>query len=236
MQNPSIGRMSKITSYAAAIALIGLGAVQTQAQSVDFNFSDGTSDGWQNSVFQNSQAAPIQNIGGINYIYLSPGNFLSGAVSSGPPGVLPTFYATMAAAAANPAGYDISYDYYINTAGFNSGETFLQLGTFVISDNGYYAGDFGIPNEIQLSGTQMASGQIFQGQVTINMAAVGFDIPAANTFFELGLIVNSDGTSGGVDFTNISVYPVPEPSSFGYYGLGLAAGSAVLPSLRRRKA
>jgi hypothetical protein len=236
MQNTSIGCMSKITSYGAAIALIGLGAVQTQAQSVDFNFSDGTSDGWDNSVFQDSQAAPIQNIGGINYIYLSPGNFLAGDVPSGPPGVLPTFFATMAAAAANPVGYDISYDYYINTSGFNNGETFLQLGTFVLSDNGYYAGDFGTPNEIQLSGAQLASGQIFQGQVTINMAAVGFDIPAAGTFFALGLIVNSDGTSGGVDFTNISVFPVPESASFGLYGLGLATGSAMLTSHRRRKA
>jgi hypothetical protein len=228
--------MSKITSYASAIALLGLGAIQAQGQSVDFNFSDGTSDGWVNSAFNSGQPATIQNIGGINYIYLTPGNFLSGGVPSGSPGVFPTFYATMAAASANPAGYDISYDYYINTADFNSSESFLQLGTFVISDNGYYAGDYGTPNEIQLSGTQLASGQIFQGQVTINMGAVGFDIPPANTFFELGLIVNSNGTDGGVDFTNISVYPVPEPAAFGLYGLGLAAGTAVLPFLRRRKA
>jgi hypothetical protein len=141
----------------------------------------------------------------------------------------------MAAAAANPAGYDISYNYYINTAGF-SGATFMQLGTYVNTGSSYYAQDYSIPNEIQLNGTQLASGGVFQGQVTINMAAVGFNMPATDTYFRLGLIENGNGTGVSVDFTDISVSPVvavPEPASFGLCGLVLAGGTALL---RRRKA
>ncbi|HXA44263.1 MAG TPA: PEP-CTERM sorting domain-containing protein, partial [Candidatus Angelobacter sp.] len=83
---------------------------------------------------------------------------------------------------------------------------------------------------------QLASGGVFQGSVTINLAAVGYAIPAADTFFRLGLIENGNGTGVSVDFTDISVSPVvavPEPASFGLCGLVLAGGTALL---RRRKA
>jgi len=79
----------------------------------------------------------------------------------------------------------------------------------------------------------LASGQVFQGQVTINMAAVGFDMPPADTFFRLGLIENGNGTGVGVYYSDISVSPVPEPASLALFGVGLAAGTAFL---RRRKA
>jgi hypothetical protein len=50
---------------------------------------------------------------------------------------------------------------------------------------------------------------------------------------------NGNGTGVSVAFTDISFAPaavVPEPASFGLYGLGLAAGSALLPIPLRRKA
>jgi len=232
MQPTSIGNKTKIASLAAAVAVLGLGAIQTQGQSVLYNFSDGTPDGWVGSGFGSSPPPASQNIGGANYMYIPRGGFQVANVASGNPGNLPTFTATMAAAAANPAGYDISYNYYINTAAF-SNATYLQIGTFVNTGSGYYAQDYSVPNEIQLNGTQLASGQIFQGQVTINMAAVGFDMPPADTYFRLGLIENGNGTGVGVYYSNISVTPVPEPASLALLGFGLAAGTVFL---RRRKA
>ena len=163
-------------------------------------------------------------------MFIPLGGFQVANVSHGSDGS--AFYNAMSAAAANPAGYDISYNYYIDTSTF-SGATFLQIGTFVNTGSGYYAQDFTSPYEVQLNGTQLASGQVFQGQVTINMAAVGFDMPPADTFFRLGLIENGSGTGTGVYFSNISVSPIPEPASLAMFGLGLAAGTAFL---RRRKA
>jgi hypothetical protein len=235
MKTTCINSKTKITSLAAAVALLGLGTIQSQAQSVTFNFTDGTSDGWANAGFGSSPLASVQNIGGNNYISLPLGGFQVANVASGYAGNLSTFTAAMAAAAANPAGYDISYNYYINTANF-VGATYLQVGTFVNSGSGYYNQDYGSPNELQLNGTQLASGGVFQGSVTVNLAAIGYAIPAADTFFRLGLIENGNGTGVSVAFTDISVSPVtavPEPASFGLCGLVLAGATALL---RRRKA
>ncbi len=145
------------------------------------------------------------------------------------PAISPLSTLRCAAAAANPIGYNISYDYYIDTAGF-SGATFLQLGTFVNSGSGYYAQDFGATKEVELNGTQLASGQVFTGHVSFNMAAVGFAIPPADTFFRLGFIENGNGTGVGVYLSNISISPVPEPSSLALIGLGMAG----LAMIRRR--
>ena len=213
----------------AAVALV-FGAIQAQSQSVNFDFSDGTADGWANSGFGNSPLATVSNIGGQNYIFLPLGGFQVGNVGHGADGS--DFYNAMQAAAANPAGYDISYNYYINTAAF-TGATFLQIGTFVNTGSGYYAQDFGAVKEVELNGTQLASGQVFQGSITINMASVGFNMPPADTFFRLGLIENGNGTGTGVYFTDISVSPIPEPSTLALIGLGACAAMLVF---RRRLA
>jgi len=57
------------------------------------------------------------------------------------------------------------------------------------------------------------------------MATAGFNMPAADTFFRLGLIENGDGTAPlGVYFTDISVTPVPEPSLLSLFGLAAVPG------------
>ena len=221
--------MKRSLGLAAAVALV-VGATQAQAQSVTYSFSDGTPDGWANAGFSGSPAATVTNIGGQNYINLPLGGFQVGNVGSGTAGS--ALFDAMQAAAANPAGYDISYDWYVNTAGF-SGATFLQLGTFVNTGSGYYAQDFpATGKEVELNGTQLASGQVFSGHVSINVAAAGFAMPAADTFYRLGLIENGDGTGVSVSFTDISVTPVPEPFTLALAGLG---GMALL-FLRRRTA
>jgi hypothetical protein len=223
--------MKHTLNLAAAVALL-VGASQAHSQ-ILFNFSDGTSDGWANSGFSGTPAAAIQNIGGVNYMSLPLGGFQVANVTSSSAANPAVFNAVMAAAAANPAGYNISYNYYIDTSTF-VGTTFLQVGTFVNSGSGYYAQDYGSPNELQLSGVQTASGQIFQGTVTVNMATAGFAIPAADTFFRLGIIENANGTGVSADITDISIAPIgpaPEPATLSLLGLAVPA----LWMMRRRR-
>ncbi len=212
--------MKRTFGLAAGVALL-LVAIQAQGQpSVTYTFTDGTSDGWANSGFGSTPAASVINIGGNNYINIPLGGFQVANVSHGADGS--DFFNAMQAAAANPAGYNISYRYYINTALF-TGATFLQIGTFVNTGSGYYAQDFPTTGkEVELDGTQLASGQVFSGQVTINMAAVGFAMPPGDSFFRLGLIENGSGTGVTVAFTDISVSPVPEPASLSLLGLAAA--------------
>ena len=220
--------MKHTLNLAATLALLA-GASQAHSQ-IFYDFSDGTPDGWANSGFGATPAPAIQNIGGVHYMNLPLGGFQVGNVSSSDAANPAVFNAVMAAAAANPAGYNISYNYYIDTSAF-VGTTFLQVGTFVNSGSGFYAQDYGSPNELQLSGAQTGSGQIFQGTVSVNMAAVGFDIPAADTFFRLGMIENANGTGVSVDITDISVSPVPEPATMSLLGLAVPA----LWMMRRRR-
>jgi hypothetical protein len=133
----------------------------------------------------------------------------------------------------------LSYKYSINTAGYTgvvsgqpSGNSYLQVGSFVNGGSGYYEQDFNTP-EIQLSSVQLASGNTFTGTVSVPFTVYSPADTAVETFLRLGLIENADQSNGTyvVDFTDITIAPVPEPASL--CGLG-AVGSLLL--LRRRVA
>jgi hypothetical protein len=200
-----------------------LGATHASAQSVTFDFEDGTDQGWGNKFSDGSATFPIVNIGGSQRMeVVRNGDFQEAERNAGNDGS--AFYNSMAAAAAAEAVYRISYDYYIDTAnwGANAG-TYMQLGTYVNSGSGYYAQDFNPPRDLEMTGADVASGLVFQGTVSETFAAKGYDIPAADTFFRLGLIINGDGSAQRAYFDNITVSRGPEPTTVGLAGLAVAA-------------
>jgi hypothetical protein len=195
-----------------------------------YDFETGTDQGFGHKFGSGdaSETFPVISIGGSQRMgVLRDGDFQQAEVSTGNPA--DPLYQAMAAAALNPAGYKISYDWYVDTSAGNMG-SFLQLGTYVNSGSGYYAQNFGTPKEVELNGTQLGSGQVFSGTVSQTFAQKGFAIPPAETFFRLGLIINGDGAAT-VYYDNINVMPVPEPATIGLIGAGLLGLAAV----RRRK-
>jgi hypothetical protein len=215
----------------AALGILTLGVAQASAQSSIFTFEDNTDDGFGLKFSNDASASfPIVSAGGSLRMQVArTGAFQEADHGEGATGS--NFYNAMLAASGNEAGYNISYDYYIDTSTFGSGAgNFLQVGTYVNTGSGYYAQDFGAVKEVELSGTQLASGQVFQGHVSINMAAVGFDMPAGETFFRLGFILNGDGANQAVLFDNVAVTPVPEPASIALVGMALPA-----LAIRRRR-
>jgi hypothetical protein len=129
--------------------------------------------------------------------------------------------------------YQISYDWYVDTSTGGFGN-FLQLGTYLNADDGYYAQDFpGSGKDVELNGTQLASGAVFSGTVTETFAAKGFNLAPGVNGYELGLILNGDSAAGAgiVYFDNVRVEPVPEPGALMLLGLVVPA-----IALRRRGA
>jgi hypothetical protein len=233
IQNQRRTLMKQAFSRAAVVALI-LGALQAQSQSVSFTFADSTSDGWVNGGFSSSPASTVVPIGANNYIRIPLGGFQVANVNSGTVSGTPaaTFNSAFFAALNNPSGYNVTYSYSIDTASFTTPGTYLQAGMFVNTGSGFYSQVYGSPNGVQLNGTQVASGSVFQGSVTVPMSLFGTDANAATeNYFRLGIIENGDGTGVTVNFTGISITPVPEPCTLALAGLG---GAALLISRRRK--
>lgn len=214
----------------AAIAALMVGASHAMAQSIPFTFETLTDEGWGTGFGDDASASfAIVNTAGSNRMLVPRTSFQSAGVATGNPGS--SFYQAMLAASADEAGYQVSYDWRVDTAGWgaNSG-SFFQLGSFVNAGDGYYAQNFGAVKEVELNGTQLASGGVFSGTVTYIMSAVGYNIPAGNTFFRFGLIMNGDGSAQAVQYDNITISAVPEPTSIALLGLAVPA------ILRRRRA
>jgi hypothetical protein len=222
--------MQRIVGLAAAAALL-LSGLQASGQSFTFDFESGGDQGWGHKFSDDaSETFPTPIIAGSRRLeVLRNGDFQEAERSSG--NTAEPFFMALDAAANNEAGYYLSYDWYVDTAPGGYG-TFLQLGTYVNAGNGYYAQNFPAVKEVELNGMQLASGQVFSGNVTQTFAQKGFDLPTGQTFLRLGLIVNGDGANATVYFDNVSIRPVPEPASI----VPLAVAAGALWRMRRRRA
>src|SRR5436190_13914485 len=187
----------KIIFTLATAAALTLGAIRVEAQSVTFDFQDGTDQGFGTGFGNDaSKSFPIVNIGGSLRMEVMLGGFqVAGRQSQG----TDAFLGAMNAGAAAPSLYTISYDWYVDTS-LSPGNygTFLQVGTYINAGSGAYAQDFpGTGKDVELNGTQLASGQVFSGTVTETLTAkYGALDPGflAQGFQRFGLIMNGDGT------------------------------------------
>ena len=197
----------------AAVAALALGAANASAQSVTFNFEDGTDQGFRPKFTDpDTFNYTIANVGGSQRmaVPMVGGAFQQAEVRNNGTALGAAFQAAMDAGFANPTGYLIAYDYYIDTSAGNQG-TFLQLGTYVNGNaSGLYQQNFpGTNKELELNGTQLASGQVFQGTVSQTFAQKGFSNPPGNPQWALGLIINGDGTNVTVHYDDVRVAPSP---------------------------
>ena len=209
----------------ATIAALLLGAGRASAVTVTYDFENGTDQGFGRKFSDDaSETFPIELVGGSNRMAVARNGDFQEAERTVSNAADP-LYQAMLAASADEALYEISYDYYIDTSTWGAGAgTFLQLGTYVNTGNGYYAQNFpNVGKELELSGAQLASGEVFSGTVTQTFAEKGFDLPPGQTFFRLGLIINGNGANQVVHFDNVSVRPIPEPGALAILGLMLPA-------------
>jgi hypothetical protein len=200
-----------------------LSAASASAQSVTYNFEDLTDQGFGHKFADDaSESFPIVNIGGSNRMeVLRNGDFQEAERTTSNPAD-PQYQIMLAASAAESLA-TLSYDWYVDTS-LAPGQygNFLQVGTYVNTGSGYYAQDFpGTGKDVELNGTQLASGQVFSGTISETFSTKGFDLPLAQTFFRLGLIINGDGAQAKVYFDNVTLSVVPEPTCLGLLGLGL---------------
>ncbi len=217
--------MKTIFTLATAAGLV-LGAIHSQGQSVTFDFEDGTDQGFGTGFGNDaSKSFPIVNIGGSLRMEVPLGGFqVAGRQSQGSD----AFLNAMNAGAASPSLYTISYDWYVDTS-LSPGNygSFLQLGTYINAGSGAYAQDFpGSGKDVELNGTQLASGQVFSGTVTESFTQkYGAIDPGflAQTFQRFGLIMNGDGSQLKVYFDNITIQAVPEPTCLTLLGVSLSA-------------
>src|SRR4051812_24773501 len=145
-----------VCGLASGLAL-WLGALRASAQSVTFDFEDGTDQGFGAGFGDDASLNfPIVMIGGSKRMeVMDTGAFQQAGRQTGNPA--DGQYQAMLAASAAPTLATISYDWYIDTS-LSPGNygSFLQLGTYVNTGSGYYAQNFPAVKEVELNGTQLA--------------------------------------------------------------------------------
>ncbi len=227
----SLGQKVKVIAVCGAVGLAVLCAKPVQADMI-FDFENGTDEGFGRKFTNDgtSETFPIFNIGGSKRMQvLRDGDFQEAERVTFNPS--DSQYVAMSAASTDEANYVLSYDWYVDTSQFGTGAgTFLQLGTYVNTGNGYYAQDFpGSGKDVELNSTQLGSGGVYSGTVTETFSQKGFDLPDGQTFFRFGLILNGDGANQSVYYDNISIRSAlapptaatPEPGTWAMMGIGL---------------
>lgn len=199
-------------------------ALQTQGQSVTYDFETGNDQGFGSGFGDDASATfNIVNIGGSQRMGVVKTVAFQEAsrVTTNP---LEAQYIAMNAASIDEANYRISYDWYIDTSLSGGNGSFLQLGVYVhILPSNYYAQDFpGAGKDVELNVVQLSSGNVFAGTVSETFSAKGFDLPAGQNEFRFGFIINGDG-SPTVFFDNVRIEPVPEPATVALFAAALPA-------------
>ena len=227
--------MHRILCVAALVAL--LFAVQASGAIVIYDFESGDDQGFGHKFADEgggSETFPIVNIGGSNRMGVLRNNDFQEAERVTATASDPQYLA-MDAASNDEAGYLLTYDWYVDTS-LSPGNygTFLQIGTYVNTGNGYYAQDFpAAGKDVELDGASLASGGTFFGTISETFSEKGYDLPTGQTFFRLGLIINGDGPAATVYFDNIRIEPVvPEPTSLALVAVAIPG---FLMSVRRRE-
>lgn len=222
---------------ATALALTLLIGGRATAQSVTFDFEDGTDQGWGPAFSDGPDgnndvdaSFPIVDIAGSKRMQMSTGAFQAGSIRSNQN----PYLAAMNASTANPSVATISYDWYVDTSGGGYG-SFLQLGTYINSGQSPFSYVQSFP-EAALTGDQLSSGAVFSGTVTGTFTAKYGALPAdfLNAPFQrFGLIVNGDGASARVYFDNITINAVPEPAALALAGLAVPALAGMVRKRRK---
>src|SRR4051812_14284895 len=118
--------------FLRAAAVVGLvfGATEAASAAGVFYFLTGTGQGW-GTAFGNDASAnfTVASVGGSQRMLVpNTDGFQEAGFGTG--NTSDPFFQAIAAAAANPAGYQVSYDWYLDTTQV-TGASFMQLASFV---------------------------------------------------------------------------------------------------------